>query len=93
MSMIPAVSVIYGWLYNSTKTALPVVMSTHAAHNMSPIGSPTGGVPAVFNALSGDAVVYLVCASLIALDAGSQTSTRDGTLPRVPGILEERALD
>ena len=87
MVMITAVSVLHGWLYNATKAALPVVMITHAAHNMPPIGSPTGDVPAVFDVLSGDAMVYLFCASLIALYAGSRTLTRDETLPEVPGQL------
>lgn len=82
-------SVILGWLYNNTKGALPVVMITHASHNMAPIGDVTGGVPAAFGILSGDAVFYVLCASLIALYTESQTLTRDGTLPAVPGQLGE----
>jgi membrane protease YdiL (CAAX protease family) len=89
MLMILTVSVIYGWLYNTTEAALPVVMITHASHNMPPLGSPTGDVPAVFNVLSGDAIFYLVCALFIVLYAGSQTLTRDGTLPKIPGHRKE----
>lgn len=89
MLVITAVSILYGWLYNNTKAALPVVMITHASHNMPPIGSPTSDVPAVFNVLSGDTIFYLLCASLIALYAGSQTLTKDGTLPGVPGQLKD----
>ena len=80
-----ALSVILGWLYNNTEGALPVVMIAHASHNMPRIGNAAGDVPTVFNILSGDTVFYLVCASIIALYAGSQTLTRDGALPAVPG--------
>ncbi len=84
-----ALSVILGWLYNNTEGALPVAMITHASHNMPRIGDAAGNVPAVFDILSGDTVLYLLCASIIALYAGSQTLTRDGTLPVVPGQLGE----
>ncbi|ERG97671.1 MAG: putative metal-dependent membrane protease [Haloquadratum sp. J07HQX50] len=88
MLNIIVMSIILGWLYNSTNAALPVVMVTHASHNMPPIGSPTGNIPGIFNALSGDAIFYVLCASLITVYAGSQTLTRDGTLPTVPGQLK-----
>ena len=80
-------SVILGWLYNNTKGALPVVTITHASHNMPPVSIPTEGAPAAFNVLSGDAIFYLCCALLITLYAGSQTLTKDGTLPDIPGQL------
>ena len=86
---IIAMSVILAWLYNNTEGALPVVMIAHASHNMPRIGDAAGDVPAVFDILSGDAVFYLLCASIIALYAGSQTLTRDGTLPAVPGQFRE----
>ena len=89
MLNVTVMSVILGWLYNNTEGALPVVMIAHASHNMPRIGDAAGGVPAVFDILSGDAVFYLLCASLIALYAGSQTLTRDGNLPGVPGQLSE----
>ena len=84
-----ALSVILGWLYNNTEGALPVVMIAHASHNMPRIGDAAGDMPAVFDVLSGDTVFYLLCASIIALYAGSQTLTRDGTLPEIPGQLRE----
>lgn len=34
MLNIMVMSIILGWLYNSTNAALPVVMITHASHNM-----------------------------------------------------------
>jgi membrane protease YdiL (CAAX protease family) len=86
---VTVMSVILGWLYNNTEGALPVVMIAHASHNMPRIGDAAGDVPAVFDILSGDAVFYLLCASLIALYAGSQTLTRDGSLPGIPGRLGE----
>ena len=89
MLNIVAMSVILGWLYNNTGGALPAVMIAHASHNMPRIGDAAGDVPAVFDILSGDTVFYLLCASIIALYAGSQTLTRDGTLPAVPGQLRE----
>ena len=82
-----AVSVILGWVYNNTGGVLPAVMIAHAAHNMPRIGNAAGDVPAVFDILSGDTIFYLLCALIIALYAGSQTLTRDGTLPTVPGQL------
>lgn len=87
---VVTVSVVLGWLYNSTDGALPVVMVTHASHNMPPVGTPTGDAPAVFSVLSGDAVFYLCCALLVTLYAGSQTLTRGGRLPDVPGRPGER---
>jgi membrane protease YdiL (CAAX protease family) len=89
MLIAVAGSIVLGWLYNNTEGALPVVMVTHASHNMPPIGDPAGNVPAVFNILSGDAMFYILCASLITLYAGSQTLTRDGTLPHTPSQLNE----
>ncbi|QAU14066.1 CPBP family intramembrane metalloprotease [Halorubrum sp. BOL3-1] len=89
MLNVTAMSVILGWLYNNTKGALPVVMVAHASHNMPPIGDAGGDVPAVFDIMAGDAAFYLLCASSIALYAGAQTLTRDGTLPGVPGQLRD----
>ena len=80
-------SVILGWLYNNTKGALPVVMVTHASHNMPPIGTPTTTALPVFDLLSGDAIFYVCCALLITLYAGTQTLTRDRTLPDIPGRI------
>ena len=82
-------SVILGWLYNNTKGALPVVMIAHASHNMPPVGDIAGNAPAVFDVLSGDTVFYLFCASVIVLYTGSQTLTRDRTLPDIPGQFRE----
>jgi membrane protease YdiL (CAAX protease family) len=93
MVNIVAMSVILGWLYNNTDGALPVVMIAHASHNMPRIGDAAGDVPAVFDIISGDTVFYLLCASIIALYVGSQTFTRDGTLPAVPGQLKEYEPD
>jgi membrane protease YdiL (CAAX protease family) len=90
MLNVTVMSVILGWLYNNTDGALPVVMIAHASHNMPPIGDAAGDVPAVFDTLSGDAIFYLLCVSLIALYAGSQTLTRDGSLPGIPGRLGEQ---
>ncbi len=90
MLNVTAISVIFGWLYNNTSGALPAVMIAHAAHNMPPVGAPAGGVPAVFDAVSGDTMVYVCCAVLIALSVGTHTLTRDGTLPAVPGRLRKR---
>jgi len=87
-----AISVVLGWLYNNTEGALPVVMVTHASHNMPAVGDLTGDVPAVFDVLSGDTVLYLSCALLITLYAGARTLTRDGTLPSVPGQLGDLGL-
>ena len=87
MLNVIAMSVILGWLYNNTGGALPAVMIAHASHNMPRVGDPAGDVPAVFDILAGDTVFYLLCASIIALYAGSQTLTRNGTLPVVPGQL------
>jgi membrane protease YdiL (CAAX protease family) len=87
-----AISVVLGWLYNNTEGALPVVMVTHASHNMPAIGDLTGSAPAVFDVLSGDTVLYLGCALLITLYAGSQTLTRDGSLPGIPGRFGELPL-
>jgi membrane protease YdiL (CAAX protease family) len=89
MLNVIAMSVILGWLYNNTEGALPVVMVAHASHNMPRIGDAAGDLPTVFDILSGDTVFYLLCASICALYAGSQTLTRDGTLPAVPGQLRE----
>ena len=89
MLNVIAMSVILGWLYNNTEGALPLVMIAHASHNMPRIGEAAGDVLAVFDILSGDTVFYLLCASIIALYAGSQTLTRDGTLPAVPGQLRD----
>jgi membrane protease YdiL (CAAX protease family) len=85
------ISVILGWLYNNTDGALPVVMVAHASHNMPRIGDAAGNVPDAFNIISGDAIFYLLCASLIALYAGSQTLTRDRSLPNIPGQLSEQS--
>ena len=90
MLNVTVMSVILGWLYNNTEGALPVVMVAHASHNMPRIADAAGGVPGVFGVLSGDAVFYLLCASLIALYAGAQTLTRDGSLPDIPGQLDEQ---
>ncbi len=90
MLNITVQSVILGWLYNNTEGALPVVMLTHASHNMPRVGNVTGNIPAVFDILSGDALFYSVCALVLTLYAGSQTLTRGGTLPSVPGKFEER---
>lgn len=90
MLNITMMSVVLGWLYNNTHGALPAVMVAHASHNMPPLGAPTGGVPALFDTLSGDAIFYLCCAAAITLYAGSQTLTRDGALPDVPGQLGDR---
>ncbi|OYR43980.1 hypothetical protein DJ75_09800 [Halorubrum sp. Eb13] len=87
MLNITMMSVILGWLYNSTNGALPAVMIAHASHNMPPVGDPTGGAPGVFETLSGDAIFYLCCAVAITLYAGSQTLTRDRSLPDIPGQL------
>lgn len=92
MLNVISMSVILGWLYNNTKGALPAVMIAHASHNMPPIGDVAGNAPAAFDVLSGDAVFYLLCASVITLYAGSQTLTRDGTIPDVPGQLSEHLL-
>jgi membrane protease YdiL (CAAX protease family) len=89
---LAAISIIFGWLYNSTNAALPVVMVTHASHNMPPIGVPVGTVPAVFDTLSGDTMVYLLCALLVILYGGAQKLTRAGTLPGVPGQLTGQSL-
>lgn len=83
--MTVTMSIILGWLYNSTDGALPVVMVTHAASNMASIGNVTGNMPAIFDVVSGNIVFYICCASLIALYAGLQTLTRDGTIPEIPG--------
>jgi len=88
---ITAISIVYAWLYNTTDAALPAVMIIHASHNMPPVGMPTGDLPAVFSTLSGDTIVYVSCALAIVLYAGSQTLTRDGTLPRIPGQPKERS--
>jgi membrane protease YdiL (CAAX protease family) len=87
MVNVTAMSVILGWLYNNTEGALPVVMVAHASHNMPRVGDAAGDIPAVFGILSGDTVFYLLCASLIVLYAGSQTLTRDRSLPGIPGQL------
>ena len=89
MLNVTAMSVALGWLYNTTEGGLPTVMIAHASHNMPPIGNAAGEVPPVFDTLSGDTIFYLLCASLIALYAGSQTLTRDGGLPEIPGQLSE----
>lgn len=90
MLNIILLSVVLGWLYNSTKGALPAVMISHAAHNMPPVMDVAGSVPAVFDILSGDVLYYLLCAAAITLYVGSKTLTQDGTLPGVPGQLSER---
>lgn len=82
---VTAISILFGWLYNSTNAGLPVVMIAHASHNLPPIGMSTGTVPSVFTILSGDTIIYLLCALVVAAYVGTQTLTRDGTLPRVPG--------
>jgi hypothetical protein len=64
-------------------------MIAHASHNMPTIGDAAGGVPAVFEIISGDAVFYLLCASVIASSAGSQTLTRGRSLLDIPGQLSE----
>lgn len=86
---VVALSVVLGWLYNNTGGALPVVMVAHASHNMPALGSVTGDMPALFGILPGDVMFYLLCASIIALYAGAQTLTRDGSVPDVPGQLSE----
>ncbi len=88
---IVAVSVIFGWLYNNTDAALPVVMVAHASHNLPPIGLPTSGVPAVFATVSGDTVFYLICAVSVVAYTSARTLTRDGTVPNVPGRVERRS--
>lgn len=88
---IVAVSVIFGWLYNNTDAALPVVMVAHASHNLPPIGLPTSGVPALFATVSGDTVFYLICAVSVVAYTGARTLTRDGTVPNVPGRVERRS--
>lgn len=90
--MTIAMSVVLGWLYNNTDGVLPVVMVTHAASNMTAIGRVAGNRPAVFEVLSGNVLFYLLCATLIALYAGSRTLTRDGTIPEVPGQRSEQSL-
>lgn len=90
--MTIAMSVILGWLYNNTDGALPVIMVTHAASNMASITRITGDVPAVFDVLSGNVLFYLLCAALITLYTGSQTLTRNGTTPEVPGQHSDQPL-
>lgn len=90
MLNVVSMSIVLGWLYNNTEGALPVVMITHASHNMPPIGTPTANALLVFDLLSGDAIFYICCALLVTLHAGAQTLTRDGTLPNIPGQLGER---
>lgn len=88
--ILVAVSVVLGWLYDNTGGPLPVVMVTHASHNVPAFGNVTDDLPAAFGVLSGDATFDLRCGSPVALYAGSQTSTRDGTVPDISGHLSER---
>jgi membrane protease YdiL (CAAX protease family) len=88
---IVAVSVIFGWLYNNTGAALPVVMVAHASHNLPPVGRPTGDVPTVFATVSGDTMTYLACAVGVVAYTGVRTLTRDGTVPNVPGRIRRRS--
>ena len=90
--MTITMSIVLGWLYNNTGGALPVVMVTHAASNMASIGRVTGDLPTVFELLAGNVLFYLFCAALIALYAGSQTLTRDSTIPEIPGQRNEQPL-
>jgi membrane protease YdiL (CAAX protease family) len=88
---VTAISILFGWLYNSTNAGLPVVMIAHASHNLPPAGMPTGTVPPVFNVLSGDTMAYLLCALAVVAYAGAQTLTRNGALPQIPGKVGKRS--
>lgn len=92
MINIIVISVIFGWLYNSTDGALLVVMIAHAAHNMPAFGDATTGVPDLFTVISGDVVLYLASGLAITLYAGTKTLTHDGDLPDVPGRLSEFSI-
>jgi hypothetical protein len=56
---------------------------------MPSIAEVSGSFPAAFDPLSGDVAFYLFSASLLTLYAGSQTLTKDGSLPEIPGQLSE----
>jgi membrane protease YdiL (CAAX protease family) len=85
------ISIVYGWLYNSTSGALPVVMVAHAASNMPGILRTTGAVPAVVEQLpvSPGAVFTLLVATVVVSYAGSEELVKD-KLPEVPGRSEGR---
>ncbi|MBP1921953.1 membrane protease YdiL (CAAX protease family) [Halorubrum alkaliphilum] len=80
-------SVFYGWLYNETDGGLFVVMVAHAAGNMPAFIRVTGGTPHLLESLPITPTVLfsLTFAGVLIWYAGSETLTRDGILPDVPG--------
>lgn len=84
-------SVVFGWLYNSTDGALPVVMVAHAASNMPPFLAIAGEEPWLVELLPVSAALYATCAVAVVWYAGADTLTRDGSLPDVPGTPSDRA--
>jgi len=66
-----ATSVIYGWMYNSTKGSLFLVMVAHAGHNIATNVMPSVGGSPVIVALS-----YVAVAVVVVLMTEPQTLSR-----------------
>ena len=66
-----ATSVIYGWMYNSTKGSLCLVMVAHAGHNIATNVMPSVGGSPVIVALS-----YIAVAVVVVLMTKPQTLSR-----------------
>jgi membrane protease YdiL (CAAX protease family) len=74
-----ATSVIYGWLFNSTRGSLVIVMLAHAGHNLA-----VRLVPPADSVQHGDPVVtslYVVAAVVVVLWAGSRWLSRFHEFP------------
>lgn len=60
-------SIILGWLYNTTGGSLPVVMVTHAASNMAAILAVSGPLPDLVESLPLGVLFYSACALAVVL--------------------------
>jgi membrane protease YdiL (CAAX protease family) len=75
-----ATSVIYGWMYNSTKGSLFLVMVAHAGHNMATNLMPGVGGSPVIVALS-----YVAVAIVVVLMTDPRTLSRSNSGKRPEG--------
>ena len=82
-----ATSVIYAWLFNSTRGSLLIVMLAHAGHNLA-----VRFVPLADSVQHGDPVVtalYALAAAAVVVTVGSQWLSRIHEYPEPEGEIKE----
>ncbi len=69
LDYIVAISVLFAWLYNSTRGSLPIAWAAHAGLNLNVVAAQAVPFPLI-------AGVFAVCAALVVLLAGPRTLAR-----------------